>query len=187
MNKLRGARIYLSGPIESAKNSTNWRNKLAGKLSLPDIGVRIWDPLQKPSWADDIDGPKQVQMRMALESVHSEDMIRNIKSRNNMIRRLGQSMAAQCDIMVLGVDGSFTVGSLEEVDIAEHKPIFVLNLQSGRIPSMWLVDQLDAYNNIDFVFHEDIASLEKTIRGIDSGEIELTDRYRWLFLTHDRE
>lgn len=187
MNKLKGARIYLSGPIESSENATGWRNKLAKRLSCVIPTIRMWDPLQKPSWTEDIDGPKQVQMRMALESVYSEDMIRNIRNRNHMIRRLGQSMAAQCDIVILGLDGSFTAGSLEEVEVAKHKPIFVLNLQSGKIPSMWLVDQLDAYNNINFVFHESIDSLVSILMRIDNGTKEPPDPYRWLFMTHDRE
>jgi hypothetical protein len=49
---------------------------------------------------------------------------------------------------------------------------------------MWLVDQLDAYDNLGFTFHVTMGSLVHTIRQIDSGVVVPSDKFRWIFLTY---
>jgi hypothetical protein len=176
MNWLRNARFYLAGPIESSDNADFWRSRLETILPHRFDSV-VWNPLQKPKWIPDVDGTAQA----ALKSDISSERTRSI---NGILRKFCQHMAANCDIFIVKIDKTFTVGTFEELGIAKYKPVFVLTGESG-IPSMWLVDQLDAYNNIDFVFHHGVDELVETLDRVDRGGVKFEDPYRWMFLTHN--
>lgn len=178
MGLLENARIYLSGPIESSKDATSWRDRIS--KDLKPIKVKIWDPLVKPSWMNaSVDGAKQQQYKKQLcDNTCSSEIIDN----NHSVRKMGLHLAANCDILIVKV-GEQTVGTWEELQVARFKPIFVI-CEDIDIPSMWLVDQLDAYHNINFVFHRTIHSLVYLLNRIDGGKVNFKDPYKWSFLTY---
>ena len=49
MNYLRGSSVYLTGAIDHSDDPRGWRKKITRELLLP-MGVRVYDPLVKPSW-----------------------------------------------------------------------------------------------------------------------------------------
>lgn len=175
MNLLSGARFYLAGPVESAGISY-WRRDLT-PLLVEHFGAVVWDPLVKPGWMPDVDGAAQAALKFDVTSERT-------RSINGVLRKFCQHMVANCDIVIVMVDKTFTVGTFEELGIAKYKPIFVLT-DGKDIPSMWLVDQLDAYNNLEFVFHDGIDSLLVTLCKISLGEIKLDDPFKWMFLTYN--
>lgn len=174
MNLLRNARVYLSGPIEAVDDAETWRVKITQPLL--QMGAKVWDPLVKPDWVEDIDGAKQREMKQCLLDGVC------VKSSNCMVRQLGLHLAANCDLVIVRINKEFTVGTFEELAVAKFKP--VLCLCDDAIPSMWLVDQLDAYDNWKFIFHTKMKSLVHTLRQIDSGTIVPQDKFRWIFLNY---
>lgn len=137
----------------------------------------VWDPYYKPPWMDKFDGSVQREMRSNLSDPST------IRA-NGDIREYCLHLAANCDIFILYLDGTFTVGALEELAVAKYKPIFVI---SDDIPSMWLVDQLDAYNCSDFVFHDTIFDLVNLLLKVDNGTIDLQkvmgiNLFKWMFM-----
>lgn len=175
MGTLKDATIYTSGPIESSNDCVSWREAVTPYLL--DFGMVVWNPLKKPTWVPNVDGITQRQMR----KMFSFDDI--VKEKNSAIRKYGLHCAANCDIILLRVTGEHTVGTYEELSVARFKP--VLCWCDEKIPSMWLVDQLGAYDCVDFVFHITMESLLKTLSWINDGN-DLPDNYKWMFLTHGR-
>ena len=178
MGLLQNKSIYLSGPIECVDDASGWRDKISPLLT--EIGLSVWNPLKKPSWMDNVDG--HMQREMARDLLYSGVEFEAIKKKNGSIRKFDLHLAANCDVMILNLNG-FTVGSFEELYLAQRKPVFVIS--DKKIPSMWLLDQLDAYNSRDFIFHQNIASLIDIIKKVDSGEVSPTDLYRWVFLSYN--
>lgn len=188
MNLLNKARFYLSGPIErSTHHAHTWRRDLSDRIHAAVPGAVIWDPLVKPSWMIDINGPQQQLMRECVEKWHGNDtdnpVYKDIRKQNKMIRNFGMSMAVNCDIIIIKIDDHPTVGSIEELVLGQYKPVFVLTDGKKLVPSMWMLDLLDAYDHIGFVFHRTVDSLVNTIAGVDRGG-PLPDNFRWMFLTN---
>jgi hypothetical protein len=178
VNLLKGARVYLSGPIEAVTDAKTWRKQIT--LPLLSMGIEVWDPLVKPKWIEDIDGLKQREMKQCLLDDSDSDLV---SFRNHNIRQFGLHLAANCDFVIMRIScREFTIGTYEELAVARYKP--VLCLCDNRVPSMWLVDQLDAYDNLGFTFHVTMGSLVHTIRQIDSGVVVPSDKFRWIFLTY---
>jgi len=170
---LANARVYLCGPIENSNEPINWRDKASAELSK--LGMVVWNPLVKPFWMSDIDGKRQREMR---DKLH----IHEIKLHNHSVRLLGLHLVANCDIVLLRINGEPTIGTYEELSVAKYKP--VICWCDEDVPSMWLVDQLNCYDYPHYVFHRSINDIMSYLRKVDSGVIDVPDRFRWSFVTY---
>jgi len=171
MDKLKNTTAYLAGPVESSKDPNNWRKEASTKLKT--LNITPWDPLIKPRWVPQIDGKAQAKMK--------ED-IPKYQETNKMLRKFCLHLAANATFIIVKIDKTFTVRTFEEIAVAKYKPVFVI---SEDIPSMWLVDQLDAYDNLEFVFHKSIDSLMDLLKKINRGEVHPQPLVKWPSLTYD--
>jgi hypothetical protein len=168
---LKGARVYLCGPVEHSVD-LSWRDQVAKELS--DLGLIFWNPLVKPSWMFDVDGVMQGQIkRDILAGVGEAGVI------NGLIREWCLHLVSNCDIVILRCSGEFTVGTWEEISLAKYKP--VLCWCDEKAVSAWLIDQLGQDPKDSFFFKLD--DLAKYLRNINvTGEVP--DLLKWSFITH---
>lgn len=200
-NMLIGAKCYLSGAIEADQNASTWRNRLTPRLE--ELGITVWDPLVKPDWMSKVDGPTQSDWKKSianqtrlLKDGTTDQMVENtmawskdseklfeIVVKNREIRKVCLKLAGHCDFMVVKIDKKmFTVGTWEELTVAVQRSIPVFILCDDKIPSMWLVDMLDAYYKPDEVFFQTEDELIKYLNDISTGNIQV-DKSDWASIT----
>ena len=180
MNFLKDVTVYLSGPIESCDDPNSWRAKISPELEK--LGMVVWNPLVKPSWMLPVDGKRQRSWREVIKDGTDSLQISGIKLMNKQIRSVDRALAYSCNIMIVRISSkSFSVGTYEELVIAKEagKPVFFLT--DEPIPSMWLVDMFDAYDNTPFFIS--VSDLINHLRLIDNGITEV-DRIAWIFKTY---
>lgn len=176
MGFLSGTKAYLGGPVEASDSPTSWRNEMSGKLL--EIGVYPLNPLNKPNWMPQIDGLTQRKFKdKVLEDKSSE-----IKEINQKIRKYCLALVRMSDFLIVKLDNSQTIGTFEELKMAEGKPVFIISDQ--EVPSMWLFDQLDLYDNRSIYMHRTIASCFTKICMIDfvGPDQRYLDPFKWIFL-----
>lgn len=190
MSLLKDATIYLSGPIEASQDPNSWRNRLRPKLEA--LGLVVWDPLVKPAWMHQITGPEQAAWKKLFSDPSARDctdMIQcnDAKTKNREIRDVCLAITNSANMMIVKVDKkTFTVGTWEEVTIAaqQKKPTFFLvDGEENLIPSMWLVDMFDAYNNPRDVFFPSEDALFSYLKAVDDGNRYINNT-RWAFKTY---
>ena len=181
MNRLRGTTAYLSGPVEAHQNPDGWRNKLSGQLDR--MGIISYNPLIKPNWMPDVTGPEQAGWKKSFSPDNNE-----LIYKNSIIRQFCLRMTYACDFMILKLEKSiFTVGTYEELAAATvcGKPVLVIC--DDPIPSMWLIDQIDAYRCLNEHFFKTEDDLVNYLYDINCGEKRPHDPMKWLFLTFKSE
>ena len=179
MGCLEGSRAYLCGAVEAAGDPNSWRDEFTN-LSK-NLNLRIINPMVKPGWVPPISPTWQIK---AKEIVLSKDVVKRDRTIlwNGIVRKWCLGMVRVCDFVIVKITGEFTVGTFEELKVAEWKPIFVIC--DKKIPSMWLVDQLGLYDTLDLYVHEDVQSLVKTLGDIDAERIKTDlDPFKWMFLS----
>lgn len=186
-NMLIGAKCYLSGAIEADQNASTWRNRLTPRLE--ELGMITWDPLVKPDWMAQVSGAEQAAWKKIIANpppmfdnssasepykgwCGSENDI--IETKNREIRKVCLKIAGHCDLMIVKIDKKiFTVGTWEELTVAVQRSIPVFILCDEKIPSMWLVDMLDAYRKPNEVFFQTEDELIKHIYDISTGVVQV--------------
>lgn len=179
MNFLKNTSAYLCGPIESSVNPKRWREEITPKLKK--IKINVLNPLVKPGWMPHVDGETQ---RGMMRDLISRDLdvfdIEIIRKLNHEIRDVCLSLVRNCDFMIAKIiPTEFTVGSWEEIVVAAQcrKPVFFIC--DNQIPSMWLVDMLDAYETFSETFFKtDNALVSHLININKSGEV--VDNIAWI-------
>jgi len=171
MGYLQNVRVYLSGPVENSDNPVTWRQEIAIRLS--NMGMIIYDPMYKPKWVPQVG---VIEGRLMKEEYIQGKSIENI---NHAIRKYCLNLVRHCDLIILRLDNTFTVGTFEEIALAKDKPIFLI---SKEIPSMWLVDQIKLYGDRkDLYYCPTMDDCVDKLTKIDNSTIGL-DLYEWLFL-----
>lgn len=189
-NLLVGAKVYLSGAIEADQNASTWRNRLTPRLE--ELGMTVWDPLVKPDWMAQVSGAEQASWKKII--ANPPPMIDNspasepykgwcgsendiIETKNREIRRVCLKIAGHCDLMIVKIDKKiFTVGTWEELTVAVQRDIPVMILCDDPIPSMWLVDMLDAYRRPSDHFFQAEEALIQRLTDISTGTHEVNKR-----------
>lgn len=171
MGRLKDVRCYLCGPVENSDSPITWRDEITNPLR--QIGLIIYDPLRKPKWMPPVDGKAQKDMRTNLGSPET-------RLKNHAARTFCMNIVRHCNIIILKMDYTFTVGTFEEIAIASGKPIFVI---SKEITSMWLIDQLNLYDGPrrDLYWCPTTIDCLNKMRKIDQGLIDV-DPFEWVFL-----
>lgn len=179
MNHLKNTRIYLSGPIEFSQNPISWRQKISSKLK--EIGIIIYDPLIKPDWLPKLDQKEQLKLKeLYLQNQH----IPIVESNNKLIREYCLNLVRHADILIVKLDKTFTAGTLEEIKLAEGKPIFIIT----ENVSMWLVDQLNLYDidRRNMYLHSTEDSCINTLCQINISMHGLNiNKCEWIFINNE--
>ena len=195
MNLLRGTTVYLAGAVDHHANPRLWREKIAKNIFQP-MGVKVYDPLVKPSWLSNPATVNPATYREILSSSHVyaaegtyNDVIRDqddvIWGGMMEVRNICLRMAANCDFMVVSLPKRFTVGTFEEISVAAKagKPI-LFYMPDGVTVSTWLPTQVA--NSIEDFSHncfEVWSDLYEYLNKINAGTTSV-DNFKWLFLSY---
>ena len=183
MNFLKGVSVYLSGAIEATQDKgTTWRQRVTPFLE--NLGMNVWDPLVKPDWVPEANGVRQTEWKKLLIDGIANLAIEGIIKDNSSLRKVGCSLANNCNTMIVKIDKTiFTVGTWEEVMIGQRRGIPMFFLCAESIPSMWLLDMVNAYQNPEEVFFQTELDLFKHLQLIDNNSTKV-DNIAWIFKTY---
>ena len=131
MNRLFYNRVYLSGPIDNAKDfGTGWRNDV--KYRLADLNLIFLDPCSKP-----------MQAGYGCEDL--ENHARRIKQKKNgdyeaisrdmrLIRCLDLRLADLCDFSIVHLDRTvYSTGTHEEIALLNRRKVPILiHVEQGK-------------------------------------------------------
>ncbi len=192
MGLLNGTSVYLIGSVDHHKNPRGWRKEIADKLLHP-LGVKVYDPLVKPSWFQEkypIPDPSNdfefLKTVMKSPNEFSESLKQAAENRMNGVRELCLRMTHDCNFIICSMPKKFTVGTMEELGVAAaaKKPI-LLYLPDGADTSTWLPAQLN--KSCFYEFYDDsfatMNALYDRVRLIDSGDVDVNS-LEWLFLSY---
>jgi len=174
MNRLKGQRVYLAGPIDRCPDEgRSWRESISSFLT--DLGVVILNPLNKPTEIAKEDSESR-QRRKYLKVTQQYDELRK---EMKVIRNVDLRMVDISDFLIVHLDlDIFACGTIEEVDLAnrQKKPIIVHMKQGKENAPDWLFAMIP---------HQTIFSswnvIENYLLAIDTG-LETEDNLnRWYF------
>jgi hypothetical protein len=180
MNHLKGVTAYLAGAIEHVDDSESgsWRDTITATIES-EFGMESIDPLIKPQWFPDISNDEQRGYNQKLIEGCTES-----DRKNKVIRRACLACAGNANIIICKLPRKFTVGTFEELSLANsvNKPI--LFISPGReFPSMWAHAQFcQESDNWRDVFFPNEYTLVEYLRNVDKGE-QVIDQYKWIFLS----
>lgn len=187
MNRLKGTTVYLAGSVDHHEDPRKWRKDIARDLLLP-LGIRVYDPLIKPSWMCKQAKTSPGRYRDILndpEHLLQDDLWAGMAE----VRKVDLRLAHSCDFMIVSLPKKFTVGTMEEISVAAAagKPILV-HAPDGFDVSTWLPVQLasspkEYRENHLFVNWSDLYSY---VRGVDNGSLKV-DNYKWIFITYNED
>jgi len=191
MNLLKGSSVYLAGAVDHSDNPREWRINIAESLLSP-MGVKVYDPLLKPSWSSPAvkEAPKDFFDSFDRVAVgHQTITFRDRYLWNGMatIRRLCLRMVADCNFMIVSLPKKLTFGTLEELKLAVDAGKPVLLYMPDGVISTWLplelASTLEEYRDSQFQSWSDLYSY---LKAIDSGEKDV-DKLKWLFLSYHND
>jgi nucleoside 2-deoxyribosyltransferase len=175
MNRLKGLRCYLAGPIDQAPDDgVEWRQKITPWLEQK--GVRVLDPCDKPipdSYYKEIDDEKIGMMRLKNTGRYFE-----LSQRMKEIVHMDLRMVDISDFVVVYLDPDIpTTGTTHELinSLAQRKPTLVVIEGGKKFAPNWLFGIMD----FNFMF-DDFPQLYSFLQQINDGGI-MGDLSRWVF------
>ena len=190
MNLLNGTKCYLIGPIEQSNDPTSWRDRVS--KSLNEMGVKVYDPMKKPTWAPTI--ASEASKGKFLEVINDLDLkgesyitIGDIEYYNGMrwIRDVDLRYVHSSDFIVCYLPRTFSMGSGEELTTAINtgKPVLIWS-DGGLVPSSWLSTMMcDNLSDIKDSFFHTEEELLTYLRSVNNNEVPL-DPLKWIFLSY---
>lgn len=188
MGLLQGSKVYLIGAVDHAEDPRKWRRDITKNLLEP-LGVRVYDPLIKPSWFNK-EFP-QLGTDPSTDFIEFRDLLNGrikstedkqlVNARMKAIRKLCLRMAHDADFIIGSLPKKFTMGTPEELGVAAHagKPI-LLHLPDGFDTSTWLPAQIPSFFENSFTTMD---KLYKRVLSINSGDV-IVDNFEWMFLSY---
>jgi nucleoside 2-deoxyribosyltransferase len=184
MGLLSGTKVYLAGPIEYAadnKGGIIWRNELTEVLK--GMGVRVYDPMNKPNWYPDIaKGNPGVYVDCVLNG-GTDDEIKDAFDGVKFIEKADFRYVNDCEWLIVYLPKQRTYGTIDELRAAVNagKPIMIF--AEERIVSSWIMGMVADHTDYNDVFFPSMTKLIERIQEIDRGEVEL-DPLKWIFLSY---
>lgn len=179
MNRLFYNRVYLSGPIDNAKDyGTGWRNMV--KDQLCDLDLIFLDPCNKPMQegygCEDLENHKR---RLSLkEHGDFEAMAREMR----VIRCIDLRLADLCDFAIVHLDMNvYSTGTHEEIALLNRRKVPILvHVEQGKakLPD-WYWGTLPHQH----VFSE-WADLFLHVRNVANGAPPIDSYNRWRFIDY---
>ena len=192
MGLLQGTSVYLIGSVDHHKDPRKWRKEISSELLSP-LGVKVYDPIIKPSWFNDEfplacdPSTDFIQFKQLLTETlsNSNHTLTLTEQRMWAVRELCLRMAHDANFIIASLPKKFTVGTLEELGAAAaaKKPILVY-LPDGADTSTWLPAQMgrDIKNFRENTFST-MEELYNRVRAIDSGDA-CVNNLDWIFLSY---
>jgi len=178
LGKLDGACVYLSGPMEYAKdNGIEWRRKFINLACIKGLDIDFIDPTNKPG-SEDIKSYEDKEMQIKLQEAGEYLKLRECVS---AYRRFDLRFVDLSDFLVIFIDPTVHMcGTYNEVFIAEqqHKPCFFICKDGLKKLPRWLFDVIDldepgkrcnVFKTIDEVIEE--------LMLIDSGVVSMSNKW----------
>jgi hypothetical protein len=181
--RLKNTTCYLAGAIDHHEDPRAWRKKITSDVLHP-LGIKVYDPLVKPSWLSEAAKVHPDNYKTALKGNHPTP--KAIWDGMVEIRKIDLRFAHTCDFMICSLPKKFTVGTIEELTIAANagKPVLI-HAPDGVDVSTWLPNQLatsiEDYNE-NCIF-DNWNKLYNYIRNVDMGMVEV-DKFKWLFINY---
>jgi len=179
MNKLRGSRAYLAGPIDYCDNDgVAWRRSIA--KFLRSRGIVVLDPTEKPiTQLDKIPAEigEEKRMTQALKDAGKFDEYRVTAKK---IRSVDLRMTDIADFLIVYIDQSIPMcGTWEELFNAnrQKKPIIVIIKDGPAGAPLWLHGTI----HYKYIF-DSLKSAKEYLVRIDTGTEEMDGR--WQLLDH---
>ena len=174
MGILNGTSCYLVGPIEYAMDDT-WRFRT--QKFLNSLGIKVYNPLQKPFLKDHNDEgkPEVVALMKERENGNFDLVTEKMKE----VRNYDLNLVDRCDFIIANIiPGVASWGSAEELVLASKikRPIFLSSEGGIKKLPFWLfavIPHKYVYSSVDDIMD--------TLGKIDRGEKEL-DNERWRLL-----
>jgi hypothetical protein len=173
-NKLNGARIFLSGPIDRvADDGVVWRKHLKDTCDLSKLNFSFFDPCDKPKGLGSEIGIEKHKMKELIGNGEWETAQKFAKK----FRRYDLRGVDWCDLLISKIDlNTHMCGTYDEIFTAEReqKPIFMImgEGQSKKDIPAWLVS---------FMKEEEIFENEnecvKYLLDLNDGTIDLDRRW----------
>lgn len=175
MNKLKGLRCYLAGPIDYAQDDgTGWRNEVQKWLEKKKVFV--FNPCDKPisyQKYKEIDEEKTKMLALKTSGRYFE-----LTQRMKEIVHVDLRMVDVSDMVIVYIDPSITMfGTIHELinSLQQRKPTLVV-IEGGKSKAPnWLFGLMD----FNFMFNS-FEELYAFLTHIDEGFIE-ADLSRWVF------
>ena len=179
MNKLKGSRAYLAGPIDyCTEDGVAWRRDIT--IDLRSIGVIVLDPTEKPvTNLGDIPSEigKEKERTKRLKESGQFDELKVIAKK---IRNIDLRMTDISDFLIVYLDLKIPMcGTWEELFNAnrQKKPIIVFTDGGPYGAPLWLHGTLDH----NYIFHN-LAQVKRYIYDINDGTVKMDGR--WKLLDH---
>lgn len=167
--------MYLAGPIEFAPvQGATWRSSIT--LTLRSIGLKVYDPLVKPTWVDPL---IKLSPSDYLKLLNDNDQDGSKGAR--LARKLCLCMLRAADFVLCYLPNKKTYGTTEELTICDQSRKPVLMVCPDGMPSSWI---LGMDNHI--IHASDMEEAINIIRQIDNDAYDI-DPYDWIFATYWRE
>jgi hypothetical protein len=187
VNLLRGSKAYLAGPVDQSNDPVSWRTKVRTELLEP-MGILTYDPLIKPSWM-----PYEGKLPVSKYKDYLNKAQEGPIPESNMpwsgmaeCRRMCLRMVSSADFVICYLPKQFTIGTFEELTLANQqgKPILVVTpepLNTTWLPVMLSGSCEDWLTSHQFNTWE---ALYEFIARIDNDEWVSVDIYKWLFASY---
>ena len=178
MNKLKGSRAYLAGPIDYCENDgVEWRRTMATFLRRHNITVL--DPTEKPITIKDVPAEigEEKRRTQALKDTGDFDAYRIIAKK---IRNVDLRMTDITDFLIVYIDQSIPMcGTWEELFNAnrQKKPILVVIKGGPAAAPLWLHGTI----HYRYIF-DNFDECRMFISNIDYGMENMDGR--WQLLDH---
>ena len=175
MNRLKGLRCYLAGPIDHAEDDgVGWRNN--AKLWLEQRGVIPMDPCDKPT--DDVEHREIGEEKVLLMKLKQDRDFDELTRRMKAIAHVDLRMLDRSDFVICYIDmDAKPFGTIWELQQALNckKPVMVFVNEGKENCSLWLYGVM----NHNWMF-DSMGDLFAYLHKVDSGSEE-PDLTRWVF------
>lgn len=175
MNRLRGLRCYLAGPIDHAEDDgVGWRNQ--AKLWLNQRGVIPMDPCDKPT--DDVEHREIGAEKKKLMELKMDRDFDELTRRMKAIAHIDLRMLDRSDFVICYIDmDAKPFGTIWELQqsLKQKKPTLVFVKEGKQNSSLWLYGVM----NHNYMF-DTMGELFNYLHGIDTG-LKDADLTRWVF------
>jgi nucleoside 2-deoxyribosyltransferase len=173
MNRLKGQRAYLCGPVDRVSDRGHgWRDNISDFL-IP-LGVEIFNPLKKPNEVGSEDDNVAIKKAQLKKEKKWEELSIMMKK----IRTTDLRMVDVCDFLVVYLDlDTHPCGTYDEVFLAnsQKKPILIHIKQGKENTPDWMFGVISH----DFFF-SDWKSLQEYLLHVNSCD-KINTYKRWYF------
>lgn len=180
MERLKGSRVYLCGPIDNAADyGQGWRNNL--KPFLKKLGIVCIDPCDKPIDDQYKEGPEFIKLRKTFKRIGDWAALQKMMKK---VRVFDLRCVDIVDFLIVYLDLDLTIcGTWEELFWAnrQKKPVLIMCKQGVQNIPDWLFGTLPYQH-----FFNDWLSLQEYINMVNSSELEPDHYKRWTFFQYEK-